>query len=161
MESPFCMRVLVAAEDLPYLDLRDPAMVDFYEGEFDLSTTPDHTTNSEPECQVSSHMAEAEGAFSDDNCVPGTPESMPEVMIAVPEHSGYVPRIVEFVPERVEYVPENVPERAEYMPERESPSSENPEMEAAIVYREAEADNSCVLDLNSDSDSNSAAEEHI
>ena len=150
MESPFCQRLLRAAEALPYLDPRDPAMVDFYEGEFDLSTTPDHTTNSEPECPHSSHLAEAEGAFSEDNCIPGTPESMPEVMIALSEHSTYMPPRVEFVPERVEYVPEMVPERAEYVPEREGSS---PDMEAAIVYHESEADNSCVLEVHSDSDS--------
>ena len=47
LEDVFCQRILSAAEMLPYSEVRDP----LYEGDGEVST-PDHTTNSEPEASI-------------------------------------------------------------------------------------------------------------
>lgn len=102
---------------MPYIDVRDPNMVDLYDVDPDLST-PDHTTNSEPDALMC-HLAEQERAFSEDNVHDHTPDSQggrvvaPTAAISIDIHS----------------------ENGEY------------NLREAIVYREAAVDNSCVVNV--------------
>ncbi len=121
LDHPFCARILKAAEGVPYVDFRDVA--DMYDADADVST-PDHTTNSEPDIQ-NSHLAEQEGAFSEDNFNMSTPDSLP--------HDGTMVAIE--------------------MQEAEIfPYDNEEEREESLVYHEPEADNSCVLEVDQSED---------
>lgn len=85
------------------------------------TSTPDQTSGSE--CLATSHLAEQEAAFSDDQHISATasataPATLAEVRLHVP----------------LEHQP---PERAQF-------PADSPDDESHIVYRESEADNSCI-----------------
>jgi hypothetical protein len=138
IEDIFCQRMLRASEGVPYADLREPSTVDMYDVDPEVST-PDHTTNSDPDVQ-NSHLAEAEGAFSEDGFnMAATPDGISEMpVIAIEMMEG----------------PFDDHERLE---------------ESVVLYQEPEADNSCVLDVDTESqaddesaaDSGSGSEEEV
>jgi len=130
-----CSRVLKAAKAVAYAVGYEVALTDIvYETDGDVST-PDHTTNSEPEV-VHSHLAEQERAFSDDNVTASTPESIPDSITG--------PTVT------VDISAEDETLRASGSVDSDTGCVEDDlesEAEAAVVYTESEADTSCVVDL--------------
>ena len=127
LDDTVCQKIVCAAKDRPCSRLPySPYSMDLSEADGDVST-PDYTTNSEPEAAVH-HLAESERAFSEDA---ETPESVspggasntapqPQTCVTVEPGVGDEPR---------------------------------------VLYRECEADTSCVVNVEEEEadDSGSAA----
>ena len=136
LDSDLVERILYISTGLPYHDLRDPTMGEFYDLDPEVST-PDHTTNSDGEIPTSSHLAEQEGAFSEDNFTIATPDSMPSSPQNAPELTS-TPDLPQVTIE-LQSSPYRQPSEVDVEVE---------EAAGAVVYSESEADNSCVLDVN-------------
>lgn len=84
----FYKRILRAAEKTPYTD-QQGTDIDYAVDTDDIETsTPDHTTTSDPDITVASHLAVQERAFSEDNVRIQMDNSMDRIHIDNSTDSG-------------------------------------------------------------------------
>ena len=116
---------------MAYMEVRDPTLMDLYDADPDLST-PDHTTNSEPDALLS-HLAEQERAFSEDN---------------VNDHGGLRDGglLSTGVPGGDSHSGRGIAPVADISIDIHSEDGEY-SLREAVVYREAAVDNSCVVNV--------------